>query len=86
MQKKLQLFHFEGCPYCKATRRWIESVKREHPELASVDIEMIDEKLHPEIAEQYDYYYVPTFFLDGRKVHEGPCKKEIVERVLRDAL
>jgi hypothetical protein len=26
---------------------------------------------HPDIADQYDYYYVPTYYLDGIKFHEG---------------
>ena len=42
---------------------------------------MVDEKKHPEIAEKYDYYYVPTFFVGGEKVHEGVPTKEAVEAV-----
>lgn len=32
---------------------------------------MIEETQHPDIADQYDYYYVPTFYVDGVKVHEA---------------
>ncbi len=80
--KKLQLFYFPSCPYCRETLGWIEEVKRELPQTQAVQIEMIDEKKRPDIADQYDYYYVPTFFLNGEKVQEGACKKEIVRDIL----
>ena len=80
---KIQMFHFAACPYCREAMRWMDELRREYPELRDVRVERIDEKLHPEIAEQYDYWYVPTFFVDGKKVHEGACTREIVERVLR---
>ena len=44
---------------------------------------VIDEGREPALAEQYDYYYVPTFYVGGEKVHEGHAEKADVERVLR---
>ena len=84
--KKVQLFHFVGCPYCRAAENWIAEVIQEHPELAAVEIERIDEHRHPEIANQYDYWYVPTFYVDGQKVHEGAASKAIVKQTLWRAL
>lgn len=79
------MFHFESCPYCRAANNWIAEVTQEHPELAAVEIERVDEKIHPEIAQQYNYWYVPTFFVDGQKVHEGASSKEIILQVLQGA-
>lgn len=84
--KKVLMFHFAGCPYCRAAHGYLNELTSECPELAAVEIEKIDEKIHPEIADKYDYWYVPTFYIDGQKVHEGACSKKIVEEVLRDAL
>ena len=42
---------------------------------------MVDENIHPEIAAQYDYYYVPTYYVGDEKVHEGAASKEKIERV-----
>ncbi len=84
--KRVQLFHFVGCPYCAAAERWVSEVLKEHPELAGLSIERIDEHVHPEIADRYDYWFVPTFYVEGKKVHEGACTKKIVERVLLSAL
>ena len=84
--KKVMLFHFAGCPYCRAAEGWIQELTASNPELASIQIERIDERLNPKLADQYDYWYVPTFYVDGVKVHEGACSKAIVEEVLRSAL
>jgi glutaredoxin len=84
--KKVLMFHFAGCPYCAAAERWISEVKNEHPELANLEIERIDEHRDPETADRYDYWFVPTFYVDGKKVHEGACTKKAVEQVLLSAL
>jgi glutaredoxin len=84
--KSVKMYHFEACPYCRETMRWLDEVKQEHPELAAVAVEKIDERLEPHKIKGHDYWYVPTFFVDGKKVHEGVCSREIVERVLRSAL
>ena len=57
----------------------------ENPALRAVEIEMIDEQLHPAVAAQYDYWLVPTFYIDGKKVHEGVCTKKKVIRILEEA-
>ena len=47
---------------------------------------MIEESEEPEVADRYDYYYVPTFYVGDEKVHEGGIYPEEVEQVLRRAL
>ena len=51
-----------------------------------MEIDTVEESEQPEIADRYDYYYVPTFYVDGKKVHEGGIFKEEMEAVLRKAL
>ena len=41
---------------------------------------------NPAYAERFDYYYVPTYYVEGKKMHEGVATKEKVEAVLRSAL
>ena len=84
--KKVLLFHFTGCPFCRAAENYIREVTAEHPELAAVEIERIDENRNRAVADRYDYWYVPTFYVDGVKAHEGACSKKIVENVLRSAM
>ncbi len=33
--------------------------------------ERIEENAHPEIADRYDYYFVPSFFTEEEKVYEA---------------
>ena len=84
--KRIQLFYLKNCPFCKKAFRYIEEAKVAHPELQSLQIELIEESEEPALADQYDYYYVPTFYIDGVKVHEGGIYPEEVEPLLRKAL
>lgn len=84
--KPVLLLVMESCPYCKQVLRWMEELRIENPEFAKIEVEMIDENLHPDIAKQYEYYYVPTYYVDGLKVHEGAATKDIVRSVFEKAL
>lgn len=84
--KRIQLFYLKNCPFCKKAFRYIEEAKAAHPELQILQIELIEESEEPALADQYDYYYVPTFYIDGVKVHEGGIYPEEVEPLLRKAL
>lgn len=83
--KPVKMFMWTSCPHCRRAFAWMEEAKAEHPEYAKVDVEMIDERVHPEIAGQYDYYFVPTYYVGGEKVHEGPASKDIVCQVYETA-
>lgn len=85
-QKPVQLFYLENCPYCKATKKWINEAKKENKKFCDVNIEEIEETKRKEYADSFDYYRVPTFYVDGIKMHEGACSKEIVINVLESAL
>lgn len=84
--KPVQLFYLKSCPFCKKALRYIEEARAAHPELEAVAIELIEESEQPALADTYDYYYVPTFYVDGVKVHEGGIYPDEVEAVLRKAL
>lgn len=84
--KKLTVFHFASCPYCREALRWVDELQQEHPELQAVEVERIDEKLEPERIKGYQYWFVPTFYLGQEKLHEGAASKQIVENILRRAL
>ena len=79
--KKILMFTMASCPYCQAAHRWMEEVLQENPEYASCEIEIVDEVKEPALADTYDYYYVPTYYVGGKKVHEGAASKDIVRGV-----
>ena len=86
VMKPVKLFYLKNCPFCRKALRYIDEVKAAHPELAAVDIELIEESEQPAVADGYDYYYVPTFYVDGVKVHEGGIYPDEVEAILRKAM
>ena len=83
--KKIMYFKLTMCPFCVAANRWIKEVIREHPEYRDIEIEVIDENRNRKRANEYDYYFVPCFYVDGKKRHEGTASKEMVERVFKEA-
>lgn len=84
--KKILYFYLESCPYCREADRFIEELKKENPEYAKIEFEKVEESRESERADKYDYYYVPTFYADGVKLHEGASTKEKIKRVLDAAL
>ena len=84
--KNVKLFYLKNCPFCMKAIGYIDALKAQHPELADVEIEMIEESEQADVANAFDYYYVPTFYVDGGKEHEGGIYPEEVEKILRKAL
>lgn len=64
----------------------MEELKQENPRYENLEITIIDEAKQPEIANTYDYYLVPTYYVDGVKVHEGVASKEKVKAIFEKAL
>lgn len=68
---KLTAFILRRCPYCLQARELIGELCEEHPAFSSVEIEWIDEAQNAALAEQYDYYRVPSFFRGEEKLYEA---------------
>ena len=90
----LKLFYLTNCPYCRQAFRAMEELYEENPSWRSLSIEKIEESREPAIADSYDYYYVPTIFLENEKLYEAhpgesyiECKenlRKVFERVIGD--
>jgi thioredoxin 1 len=68
---ELLFFYMQGCPYCRQAERIIQDLLKEQPALSKVNIRRIDENAEQSLSEQYDYWYVPTFFLGKKKLYEA---------------
>ena len=82
--KKIILFHLTHCPYCHNARRALEELTKENPAYGEVQIDWIEESQQPELANRYDYYYVPTIYAGDKKLYEASpsesyadCKENI---------
>ena len=82
----ITLYHFEGCPACGHAKEWIKELYQEKPELKDAKVELVDVHKTPNFKAPAPFYYVPTFFVDGKKVLEGAVTKEKVEEILRQGL
>ncbi|MPN42035.1 hypothetical protein SDC9_189591 [bioreactor metagenome] len=83
--KPILMFTMKSCPHCVRAMQWMDELKQENPAYTDLDIKIIDETIHPDIAGKYDYYYVPTYFVDGVKVHEGVPGKDRIRAVFQAA-
>lgn len=84
--KPAKMFITSWCPYCKQALGWMKELQGENPKYTDVDVKIIDEEKEPEIAQKYDYYYVPTYFIGDTKIHEGIPSKEIVKEVFEKSI
>ena len=90
--KKITAFYLEGCPYCRQAREALKELMNKNENYSKVSLDWIEENQHPEISEKFDYYYVPSMFIDGKKIYEAhrgesfdECKENI-KRVLETAI
>ena len=83
---KVVMFMLKSCPYCIKADRFIEELCGENPEYRQIEIARIDEKENALHATKYDYFYVPSFYINEVKIHEGAATKEDVKMVLDKAL
>ena len=89
---QVRFYYVNVCPYCAQARKAREELISENPEYGKVEFEEIDEGLHPEIADQYDYWATPAMFVKEEKIYEAHVgekydeAKENVRRVLEAAL
>ena len=69
--KKITMFYLEECPYCKNAFKAMDELKGQNPAYNDIEMECIEEHEHADIAEQYDYWNVPTLFVGDEKVYES---------------
>ena len=83
--KEIKMFVMETCPHCRRACGYIRDLLATHPEYRDIQLTVIDENKEQELADQHDYYYVPTFYVGGEKAHEGVPTEEIIMEVFRQA-
>ena len=79
--KKLRVFIQNQCPYCRAALGDF-AVLAQEAVFSDIELELIDELAESELADSYDYFYVPTFYYKDKKLHEGAINKEELRAIL----
>ncbi len=83
--KNNELFITSWCPFCKKVLSYLDEIKNEYPDFKDIRIKVIDEEIEVDYASSKDYYLVPTFYIDGVKIHEGKMSKEMLLNILKQA-
>lgn len=83
--KKVTMFYLENCPHCRRAFSMVEDLQAKNPKYSKVEIDLIEESKNVQAASAHDYYYVPAFFVDGEKMHEGVPTLDKIQAVLEKA-
>jgi glutaredoxin len=84
--KDVTMFMTSWCPHCKRAFSLIDQVRAENDAYKDVEIITVDEEKEKKYADQFDYYLVPTFYVDGVKVHEGAADADCIRKVFKKAV
>jgi glutaredoxin len=84
--KDVLMFITAWCPYCQKALAMIDQVRDENDAYKDVAITIIDEEKEKKYADQFDYWRVPTFYVDGVKVHEGAATLDCIRNVFKKAV
>lgn len=85
---EITIFEQAFCPYCRKAGKALEALKAENPVYAGVSVRWIDENRQRGLADQYDYWYVPSVYLGEEKLYEADPSQgyEEIKESLRAAL
>ena len=92
MAKEILLFSRDDCGYCAKAHKAIAELKAENPAYGTLSLREVEETREPEFIEKFDYYAVPTLYLDGVKKFEAHIGmgydeiKDAVKRIFDEAL
>ena len=67
--KEINIFYLTGCPYCKNAKKAVDEILNEDKKFSEIKINWLEENLKSDIAEKYNYYYVPTIFYGAKKLY-----------------
>jgi len=84
--KEILFMMLPGCPHCRRADKMLQELMEENPAYGAIPIRRVDESVEKDFADSLDYYFVPTFYVDGEKLMEGVPQKETVRAVLERAL
>lgn len=84
--KPIFMVIWKTCPYCTQALRWMDELKAENSAYKDIVLDIVDENINPEKVPYRDYYYVPSCYIDGKKVHEGVASKAKMEALFKQVL
>ena len=83
--KSITMFYMDTCPHCHNAFRMMDKLFEAHPEYRDIPIKMVEETKEAALANTYDYWYVPTFYVGEEKLHEGVPTQAAIDAVFAKA-
>ncbi len=83
--KSVKIFYLKNCPYCIKMFKELEELLL-HSAYKKIDIRCIEESVEESLANSYDYYYVPSIYVDDKLVLEGKFDKKDLRLALDSCL
>ena len=68
---EITIFELAFCPYCRKARKALRALAEENPAYAEIRVRWVDESRERALADQYDYWYVPSVYQGSRKLYEA---------------
>ena len=86
--KPVLMFYLDDCGYCRMARQAMDELFAEKPAYKALEITRIEESREPALADQYDYYAVPTYYVDGEKRFEAHIglRYDAIKAAVREVL
>ena len=81
----ITMFTMSTCPHCQKAYEMMQKIVQENPAYSRIPLSIIDEVANMDYANTFDYYYVPTFYVGGQKLHEGVPSVEAIRKVYQAA-
>ena len=83
---KLVYYKWTYCPYCQQADSWIKELMDENPKYRDIEFDVRDENTGDFNDPGFEHEYVPSFFLNGKKLHDGAATRDKIRAVLDAAV
>ncbi len=69
--KPLTIMYLSHCPYCRNAKKALAELLDETPAYREVPLVWIEESEQPLLADKYNYWRVPSIFMEEKKLFEA---------------
>ena len=69
--KEITYFYLKNCPFCRQADQMIQELVAQETKFSAIPINKIEEREQADLANQYDYYFVPCLYIGKAKMMEG---------------
>lgn len=83
---EITYFYLQNCPHCRHADQLIQEIIHEEPKYSAVKFRKVEETEEKALADSFDYWYVPCFYLGEDKLMEGVPSKEKIRAAMEKAL